>query len=148
MMAVAGLSPARWGTVPPYVRYSLLTGLSVAILTLLYAFDPAADGIFPACLLYDHTGLYCPGCGSTRAAHQLLHGDLYAAFRLNPLLVTALPAIIYALSQRLIPTVAGRRLPRPAITAGRIRLLLAVIVLYTVFRNIPVFPFNLLAPWP
>jgi hypothetical protein len=37
----------------------------------------------------------CPGCGSQRAVHQLLHGHLFASFSLNPLLM---PALLYALT--------------------------------------------------
>jgi hypothetical protein len=39
------------------------------------------------------TGLQCPGCGSLRAIHQLLHGHFAAAFRLNALLMVSLPFV-------------------------------------------------------
>jgi hypothetical protein len=35
--------------------------------------------------------LPCPGCGSLRAAHQLLHGNLSAAWALNKALLIGLP---------------------------------------------------------
>ncbi|NBX37755.1 MAG: DUF2752 domain-containing protein, partial [Planctomycetes bacterium] len=31
--------------------------------------------------------MQCPGCGSTRAMHDLLNADLVRAFRCNPALV-------------------------------------------------------------
>ena len=37
--------------------------------------------VCPSKLFY---GLPCPGCGTTRATLQLLHGNLLAALRLNP----------------------------------------------------------------
>ena len=40
---------------------------------------------------------YCPGCGSQRAIHQLLHFNIIDAFRLNPLMVLSLPIIFYGL---------------------------------------------------
>lgn len=46
--------------------------------------DPTGSGVrFPSCPLYASTGLWCPGCGITRATHALLHGDIAAAFGFN-----------------------------------------------------------------
>ena len=36
------------------------------------------------------TGLYCPGCGSTRALYALLHGRPGEALAMNPLLLVVL----------------------------------------------------------
>jgi len=36
-------------------------------------------------------GAQCPGCGSLRAAHQLLHGNLQQAWALNKPLIIGLP---------------------------------------------------------
>lgn len=60
-------------------------------LGILYYFDPARFGFYPVCLFHRTTGLLCPGCGGLRALHQLLHGHIMAALRLNPLAVLALP---------------------------------------------------------
>ena len=66
-------------------------------LVLLYFFPPAQHAFYPRCLLHSLTGLSCPGCGSLRAIHRLLHGDLVEAFWLNPLLLIALPVLAGAL---------------------------------------------------
>ena len=58
---------------------------------VLYWFDPTQFGFYPVCVFHRTTGLLCPGCGGLRALHQLLHGHVAAAFRLNALLVIALP---------------------------------------------------------
>lgn len=39
------------------------------------------------------TGLKCPGCGSQRAIHSLLHLDILAALGYNAFLVLSLPVI-------------------------------------------------------
>lgn len=38
-----------------------------------------------ACVLHTLTGLYCPGCGGTRAIMFLLHGDFLRSFLYHPL---------------------------------------------------------------
>ena len=56
----------------------------------IYCFDPATHQIYPVCQFHRLTGLNCPGCGMTRAAYALLHGNLSTAFRDNALLVAGL----------------------------------------------------------
>jgi hypothetical protein len=58
---------------------------------VLFAFDPATAGFYPPCLFRTFLGARCPGCGSLRAAHQLLHGNFSAAWALNPTLMVVGP---------------------------------------------------------
>lgn len=47
------------------------------------------------------TGLQCPGCGSQRAIHALLHGQLTEAWHYNAALFFAVPlCILYVISPR------------------------------------------------
>jgi hypothetical protein len=113
---------------------------------MLWVFDPATSGAFPPCPIHYLTGWYCPGCGSLRAIHQLLHGNLYAAWAFNPLAVLFLPFVVYGLAAEALKATNGRGLPQPFIPGGWIRALCVVIVCYGVVRNLPVHPFDLLAP--
>lgn len=115
-------------------------------LLLLWKFDPASSGIFPPCPLHYLTGWYCPGCGSLRAMHQLLQGNVRAAWALNPLTMVLLPFIGYGLMSQALLVLRGRRLPGIFLSANIIRALCGVIVLFGILRNLPVHPFNLLAP--
>lgn len=62
---------------------------------VLFLFNPATVPIYPVCLFYKWTGLSCPGCGSLRALHQLLHGNFAEAVRFNAVLVLSLPLAIW-----------------------------------------------------
>lgn len=73
------------------LSYALIGILAVILLVVYGSFDPASH-FFPPCPFRRLTGLSCPGCGSQRAIHQLLHGDIRAAFRYNPML---LPGLAY-----------------------------------------------------
>jgi len=74
-------------------RIFIFTATVVAAAVGCYFFDPTQWAFLPGCPLHALTGLHCPGCGSTRALHQLAHGHLGAAFGLNPLAVGALPVL-------------------------------------------------------
>jgi hypothetical protein len=127
----------------------LVAAMSAAVvvaLLMLRLFDPATSGIFPPCPVRYLTGWYCPGCGSLRAIHQLLHGNLQAAWAMNPLTILLLPFIGYGLVSHALAAIRGRGLPQPFIPAVWIRALFAVIVLFGIARNLPLHPFDLLAP--
>jgi hypothetical protein len=119
---------------------------SAAAVTLLRVFDPATSTLFPPCPFRYVTRLYCPGCGSLRAVHQLLHGDFRAAWAMNPLTVLLLPFLAYALAWEAAFYFRGLRLPQFTLPGTWIRALCAAIVLFGIARNIPVHPFDLLAP--
>src|SRR5262249_54250436 len=115
-------------------------GSGVALAWVLYRFDPARSGFYPRCLFHEWTGLSCPGCGSLRALHQLLHGRVAAAFALNPLLIAALPWLGVAF---LSDCGAIRRAgPSSRWVWGMI----GVILTFWLVRNLPVDPFRRLAP--
>jgi hypothetical protein len=79
-----------------------LTLLSAALLGALvvYRFDPMTAGFYPPCVFHALTGLQCPGCGTTRALHHLLHGDLAGALRLNAMAFAAVPVGVAATISR------------------------------------------------
>ena len=104
----------------------------VAAILVLYIFDPAGTAWFPSCPLHAWTGWACPGCGTLRAAHALLHLRIGEALRDN-----ALAIVIGSLG------LAGFVRRRQAVWTTR---WLAVILAFGVIRNIPVRPFIWLLP--
>lgn len=115
-------------------------------LGVLFFFDPSRYAFYPACPFHELTGLNCPGCGSLRAVHQLIHGHLAAAFRLNPFLGIALPVMLLAMAKNAIQQLRGAAEERKAVSPFWIWLLLAALILFTVLRNLPLAPFIWLAP--
>lgn len=125
-----------------------LAGIAgAAAAAVLYRFDPLQVGWYPRCVLFVVTGIYCPGCGALRAGHALLHLDLLAALGYNPLLVAAAPLLGYVLASRGVEAATGRRrLPRPTLSGRMARAILWTFLLFTVLRNVPGAPFDLLRP--
>lgn len=76
----------------PLRRPGLFQGVLIGAGALLYlTLWLPATGLGLPCVFHELTGLYCPGCGITRAAVSLLQLDFAQAFRFNPLLFFLFP---------------------------------------------------------
>ena len=105
--------------------------------TVLFFFDPATAGFYPVCTLHEVTGLQCPGCGGLRAAHQLSHGHLAAAWRLNALLVALLPVALWLGLREAVRALTGREWPGIVTRPVFGWLLAGALVLFGILRNVP-----------
>ena len=76
------------------IRIGLLIGFT-GLAVLFFVLDPAKHEIFPRCLFNSITGYYCPGCGSQRAIHSLLHLNFEEVVSHNFLFIPAFLLIIY-----------------------------------------------------
>lgn len=78
----------------------LVVGLAALVVAAVvyFTFDPSHSAWFPKCPFLVLTGYRCPGCGSQRAVHALLTGNLATAWHYNALLVVALPFIALLLA--------------------------------------------------
>ena len=66
----------------------------LAVLAVVYFFiDPMEAGWMPKCIWKAVTGTDCPGCGSQRMAHALMHGDFRTAWSANAYALCMLPLI-------------------------------------------------------
>lgn len=135
--------PPLQSTRPTWPAILAVATVLAGVVVLLWFVDPGQVNWLPKCPLHLLTGWHCPGCGATRMVHALVHGDLARAFTSNALLVMLGPAlVVYSLWRRLCdgPGWTSRVSPR-AIWA-----LAAVLLVFAVLRNVPVYPFQLLAP--
>ena len=127
-------------------RMAAVALAALPCLAILFTLNPADSSLFPSCPFRALTGFHCPGCGTLRGLHQLLHGQLMEAFSFNPLMVLFLPFLGYALLSNAVFSAGGRRLPGFRLPATGIWLLLGAIILFWILRNVPAHPFSMLAP--
>ena len=130
----------------PRVAYFALAVLGLVGVIVLYTFDPRNPGTFPICPFLGLTGFHCPGCGTLRALHQLLHGNVIAALGYNPLTVLSLPFIGYSLADGAMRAFRIATLPRVFIPHQFIWALFVGVIAFWVLRNVPVDPLTVLAP--
>jgi len=120
----------------------LLVGVVASILVWI----PATRRVIPPCAFRELTGVYCPGCGTTRMLEALLHGDIGTALAMNPLGLVLLPLIGYVLVRDTFEFLGLARLPELPSRRWLLVTLAVTVLAYWVLRNIPVHPFTLLAP--
>jgi hypothetical protein len=102
----------------------------------LYLVDPnQPTSRYPACVFHAVTGLWCPGCGSARALHALLHLDVATALARNPFVVAAVLYLgwVFVTWSRRRVTGVPRWMAPPWLLHG----VLAAVVLFWVLRNVP-----------
>jgi hypothetical protein len=102
----------------------------------------ADAGAAPSCLLKYTTGFVCPGCGGTRAAWYLLHGDLPAAARHHALFVFAVPFLLYMYVAWAGKRMFGWNVPQLTLSPKVIGTFIAVWGVWSVLRNLPWSPFT------
>jgi hypothetical protein len=117
-----------------------------ALAVVLFKFDPEQHAFYPKCLLHSLTGLNCAGCGSLRATHHLLRGELTAAFRSNSLLVLmgVLPIVVCIrwLRGESPARLFQRFFSHPALAW----IFLVTILTFTILRNLPLPAFAWMRP--
>lgn len=111
------------------VKHSLAMVSAIAIsmagLVFLYLYNPTEIAGIPRCPFLALTGYKCPGCGTLRGIHHLLHLQFAKAWQMNPLMIVSLPLVVaMSMSHRL----------RENVMVGR--LVLIVVVVYCVMRNL------------
>ena len=108
------------------------------VVGMVYYFNnPAESWFFLKCSVNYVTGLSCPGCGSQRAIHELLHLNFKQAFAYNPLLIAAIPytALGIAFNTETLKT----RYPKTRkffYGQRALYVVLVVVILFFILRNI------------
>lgn len=127
----------------------VLAGAGVlAVMTGAFAvgyFNPTVTRFFPACPFHELTGLNCPGCGLTRGFHALFQGDVLTALHFNAMLPVYLLLFLYLFVSLGLILIRGRgfefRRFSPRVVYG----FLVLTLVFGIVRNLPFYPFNLLA---
>ncbi len=111
----------------------------LAGLILLYRqYNPDNYGWFPRCPSKSLLGLDCAGCGSQRALHQLLNGNIKAAFQENLLIIPFLiyMALGYAYGFVRNPGAKLQRWQKLLFGKWAMRVIILVVLVYSIYKNI------------
>lgn len=78
-----------------YIVSSLIVVAMFGII-LVKVYNPGTEKFFIPCMFYKLTGIKCPGCGMTRAIHNLVNGNIKQAMWYNLMLIPLILMLIYA----------------------------------------------------
>lgn len=121
----------------------LLAVLTIVMTAFYFFWNPAEISFLPICPFKQITGYYCPGCGGQRALHQILHGNLVEAFQDNFLIFIFLPFLFFKIIDKFNNTTFSTFY---LLEKNGIWIFLGFILCFTIARNLPFYPFNLLIP--
>ncbi|MFD9631744.1 DUF2752 domain-containing protein [Streptomyces violascens] len=129
--------PAMWDTPVKRLLVPLGTlGAVASAFAYVGLVDPNQPGHYPVCPLFRFTGLYCPGCGGLRSAHDFITGHFAAAVHSNALAVAGY--LFFAVGWALWAVRSARGLPlRFAPSDRQWWLIGSVVVIFSVVRNLP-----------
>jgi len=132
--APAGVRPRSERLRGPLLSAAALAAATVA----LHVRDPHVSHSWGVCPLYALTGIYCPGCGGLRGVNDLTNGHVGQAASSNLLLVLAIPVAAVLFVRWTYGAWTGREVRAvPAIPRPVAAILIALVVAFTVARNLP-----------
>lgn len=112
-----------------------LVGVGLIAIIILYTLVDPNERFMPKCMFKVLTGYDCPGCGSQRAFHAMLHGDIAAAWHYNAALFVGVPLIILLVFRAFMHDRLPR-LHRALNSSAFIKCVAAAIVVWWIGRNI------------
>ncbi len=128
-----------------YIKGGILLG-TLPIAVIFYLLDPGQYILFPPCIFYSTTGLFCPGCGSQRAIHSLMHFNIANGAGKNFLILPALFAIVYHYIHPAVNKRFHMELPNVFYQRNTPWFIFGIVFLFWILRNLNFFPFSMLAP--
>lgn len=113
----------------------------VLVLSLYFLFNPTDfHGYFPECPFYKYSGYYCPGCGSQRAIHDLVHLRILDAIGHNALMIITLffgTGLYFYSKKKFYQLLYHPKSPY---------VILGIVILFWILRNLHFSPFHYLSP--
>ena len=114
-----------------------ILGLLLLAVALYYFFlNPYQQtDFFMSCPFYKITGYQCPGCGSQRAFHEVLHFHFFEAFKQNALFVLGIPYVLLIFYANFNKE-KHQKLRQVLVGNKTLLILLIVAILFGVLRNL------------
>lgn len=132
-----GMKTDKNGTEQTLYRLGLAAILVVAaVLFLIKWFRIPLSGPLFACPIYSMTGLFCPGCGGTRAFHLLFQGKVLASVLCHPLVVYGLALYVLFMGSHTLKIFTCGKIKGFAYRHIYIKIAVAFLILNVLVKNL------------
>ena len=118
------------------IQKILLIILPILIIGFIYAIFIELTGMGLDCVIYENTGIKCPGCGVTRMCMNILHLDFKTAFSYNQLLFISLPIATIWLIVKMVKYIRTGDSDYTIFEKMCTVIFLVATILFCVFRNV------------
>jgi len=113
----------------------ILAAIAIVIAALFALFpEMFARFRFP-CMFHEITGLYCPGCGGTRAVKALLGGHVVNSFLYNPVVIYSVVMYIWFMGSQFLERLTGGKVKGLKYRHLYLWLALVIVVVNCLIRN-------------
>jgi hypothetical protein len=127
--------------------WTLLGSLVFLAAIAVFLLQSKLLGLMPPCVFYKFTGLHCPGCGGRRCMMMLAQGRIFDALQMNALVIAIFMGFgIFFLRQIVLEWKLGS-VPQTILAPKYAWAIVWGILGFWVLRNVPLWPFTLLAPF-
>lgn len=123
------------------MRRKIFKIVLVTFLLIVYLLVGNHFNIYLFCPIKKFLGLYCPGCGVTRMLYSILKGQLYQAFRYNPLIFISLPFFVFYYIDHLYSINKNKKKKLSFLEPDIWYFLIVIFLVYGILRNISFFDF-------
>lgn len=123
------------------MRRKIFKIVLVTFLLIVYLLVGNHFNIYLFCPIKKFLGLYCPGCGVTRMLYSILKGQLYQAFRYNPLIFISLPFFVFYYIDHLYSINKNKKKKLSFLEPSIWYFLIVIFLVYGILRNISFFDF-------
>jgi len=130
-------------TLDDYIYFSLsIVLILIFICTIVHLYFYNNINIF-SCAIYDHFGIYCPGCGCTRAYNELLHLNIGKSIYYNPTVFYAATITVSFILTQTIDRIFKFKKHIMPYTNVYLYIGIAIFILNWIIRNIMLLGFNI-----
>ena len=114
----------------------ILAAIAIVIAALFALFPEVFARFRFPCMFHEITGLYCPGCGCTRAVKALLGGRIIDSFVYNPIVLYGVALYICFMGSQLFERLTKGKVKGLKYRHLYLWIALAIIVINCLVRNI------------
>jgi Protein of unknown function (DUF2752) len=127
--------------------WTLLSALLLGVALIVWFFRSRLMNLMPPCYFHRYTSLHCPGCGGRRCVTAVGQGRFFDALHMNALVVVLVAAAVLLLGRQVWREWRFGNGGIIDISSRSGWLIAWGIIAFWVLRNVPIWPFTLLAPF-